>query len=95
MESLAVALTSAWMGCTQGKPLLPTQAHAGSLKLLRSRHQAGTDGLKSGQKVSCLGPHPLLLRAVVLAIRGVKGFSKQHGPVLKVTSRAAPAQLTH
>lgn len=51
--------------------------------------------MKSGQKVSCPGPHPLFLHAAVSAVRGEKGFTKQHRPVLKVTFRAAPAQLAH
>lgn len=72
-----------------------TAAHAGTPELLGSYHQGGTGGLKSGQKVSCPGPYPLLLRAAVLAVRGGKGFTKQHRPVLKVTFRAAPAQLAH
>lgn len=92
MESSAVTLMSALAGHAQVKPLLP--AALGTQP--PSHHRGGgTGGLKSGQKVSCPGPHPLFLHAAVSAVRGEKGFTKQHRPVLKVTFRAAPAQLAH
>lgn len=95
MESSAVTLTSVLEGCAQAKLLsvsLGKGSHAETPKLLGNHHQVGTGGLKLEQVISCPGSHSPLLCA---AVQGGKGFTGQHRPVLKVTFRAAPAQLAH